>query len=200
MALTRKMLKAMGIEDDKVDQIIEAHSETVDALKEQRDSYKADAEKLATVQDELTKLKEEAAKKSGEDSSYKVKYEAIKEEFDGFKTQIAEQEQKTKLRDAYKALLKDTGVSEKRIDAILKVTELKNLKLDNSGNLEGKEELTKSIKTEWADFIVKDGKAGAEVATPPANEGNSFQNLSLADKMKYANEHPNDAAVKEWLK
>ena len=29
MALTRKMLKAMGIEDDKIDQIIEAHSETM---------------------------------------------------------------------------------------------------------------------------------------------------------------------------
>ena len=33
MALTRKMLKAMGIEDDKIDQIIEAHTETVDGLK-----------------------------------------------------------------------------------------------------------------------------------------------------------------------
>ena len=33
MALTRKMLRAMGIEDDKADQIIEAHAETVDALR-----------------------------------------------------------------------------------------------------------------------------------------------------------------------
>ena len=33
MALTRKMLGAMGIEDDKADQIIEAHAETVDALR-----------------------------------------------------------------------------------------------------------------------------------------------------------------------
>ena len=31
MALTRKMLKAMGIEDEKADEIIEAHAETVDA-------------------------------------------------------------------------------------------------------------------------------------------------------------------------
>ena len=34
MALTRKFLKAMGIEDDKIDQIIDAHTETVTALKE----------------------------------------------------------------------------------------------------------------------------------------------------------------------
>ena len=34
MALTRKMLKAMGIEDEKADEIIDAHAETVDALKQ----------------------------------------------------------------------------------------------------------------------------------------------------------------------
>ena len=43
MALTRKMLKAMGIEDEKIDQIIEAHTETTDALKQQRDEAKAEA-------------------------------------------------------------------------------------------------------------------------------------------------------------
>ena len=57
MSLTRKMLKAMGIEEEKIDQIIEAHSETVDSLKADRDSYKEDAEKLKDVQKELDGLK-----------------------------------------------------------------------------------------------------------------------------------------------
>lgn len=35
MSLTCKMLRAMGIEDDKADQIIDVHAETVDALKQQ---------------------------------------------------------------------------------------------------------------------------------------------------------------------
>ena len=42
MALTRKFLKALGIEDDKVDEIITAHSDTVNALEDGR----ADADKL----------------------------------------------------------------------------------------------------------------------------------------------------------
>ena len=46
MAFTRKMLKALGIEEDKIDQIMDAHVEVVDALKADRDTYKADAEKL----------------------------------------------------------------------------------------------------------------------------------------------------------
>ena len=36
MSLTRKMLKAMGIDEEKVDQIIETHAETVDALNAER--------------------------------------------------------------------------------------------------------------------------------------------------------------------
>ena len=43
MGFSRKMLKAMNIEDEKIDQIIDAHSETVDALKADRDAYKEDA-------------------------------------------------------------------------------------------------------------------------------------------------------------
>ena len=46
MALTRKFLTALGIEADKVDEIINAHAETVDALKAERDTYKDKAEKF----------------------------------------------------------------------------------------------------------------------------------------------------------
>lgn len=201
MAVTRKMLKAMGIEDEKIDQIIEAHTETVDALKEQRDGFKAEAEKLASVQAELDKLKDEAAKNSGEDSTFKVKYDALKEEFETYKNNVTAQETANRVKEAYRNLLKTAGVSEKRIDAVLKVTDLSAVKLDAEGKLESAEELTKSIKTEWSDFITQDSKAGANVATPPANSGGStFKDMPLADKMKYANEHPNDTDVREWLR
>ena len=50
MALTRKFLSALGIEADKIDEIINAHSETVDALKEERDNFKSNAEKYADIQ------------------------------------------------------------------------------------------------------------------------------------------------------
>ena len=52
MGLTRKLLKGMGISDEQIDTIIEAHAETVDALKEQITVYKADADKLAEVERE----------------------------------------------------------------------------------------------------------------------------------------------------
>ena len=88
MSLTRKMLKAMGIEDEKIDQIIEAHTETVDALKEQRDGYKADADKLPDVQKKLGET-EKQLEANGKDS-YKVKYDALKEDFEKHTAQEAE--------------------------------------------------------------------------------------------------------------
>ena len=89
MALTRKFLTALGIESDKVDEIINAHTETVDALKEQRDTYKADAEKLGQITKERDELKKALAEAdTGED--YKAELEKVKGEFDSYKKCIEE--------------------------------------------------------------------------------------------------------------
>ena len=168
MALTRKALKAMGLSDEQVDSVIEMHTETVDALKESRDTYKTDAEKLPELQAELDKLKA----KVGEDGKnpFEVKYNALKEEFDQYKNEITGKETARAKEEAYKELLKSAGVSEKRISAVLKVTDLKGLKLDAEGKLENAENLTNSIKTEWADFIATEKKEGVDVPTPPEKE------------------------------
>ena len=60
MALTRKFLSALGIEAEKIDEIIDAHTDTVNALKEERDKYKASHEALQGVQKELDDLKKAA--------------------------------------------------------------------------------------------------------------------------------------------
>lgn len=170
MALTRKFLSALGIDADKVDEIINAHTETVDALKNERDKYKADAEKLPEVQKELDGMKEEAAKNSGK-NPFEVKYNAIKEEFENYKKEQTAKETKVKKADAYKALLKEAGVSEKRIDAVLRVSDIDGLKLDKDGAVEGKDALLESIKKDWSDFIVTQGTQGARTPNPPANGG-----------------------------
>lgn len=169
MAFTRKFLTALGIEADKVDEIIAAHTEVTDALKAERDKYKTDAEELPQTKAELEKL-QEAAKKADKDA-YKVKYEAIKEEFDEYKKGIEEKETTAKKTSAYRQLLKDAGISEKRIPAVLKVSDIDSLQLDENGKPKDAEKLTEAIKAEWSDFIQTTRTEGAKVATPPANGG-----------------------------
>lgn len=165
MALTRKMLRAMGIEDEKIDQIIEAHTETVDALKEQREQYKADAEKLPDVQKQLDKVTKDL-ENSGKDT-YKVKYEALKEEHEKMISDNAEKEARSAKESAYKELLKSVGISEKRIASIVKVSDIDSVELDDKGAIKDVDKLTESIKTEWSDFIPTTTTQGAQTATPP---------------------------------
>ena len=169
MALTRKFLSAMGIEADKVDEIINAHVEVTDALKEERDRYKADADALPAVKKELDDLRAEADK--GGKDAYKVKYDAIKEEFDKYKADVSAKELKGRKEKAYKELLKQIGVDEKRLDAIMKVTDVTGMELDENGAIIDASEIKKTAKAEWSDFIVSETKSGASVVTPPGNTG-----------------------------
>lgn len=170
MALTRKFLSALGIESEKIDEIIAAHTETVDGLKEERDRYKTSAEKLEAVEKELGKLKDEAAKNDGK-NLFETKYKALKEEFEQFKSDTTAKETKAKKESAYRRLLKEAGISEKRIDSVLKVCDIDSIEFDENGKIKDAAELTKSIQSEWSDFIITTTTQGARIATPPANNG-----------------------------
>ena len=169
MSLTRKMLKAMGIEDEKIDQIIEEHAETVNALKQQRDQYKVDAEKLPGVQKELDDLKE-AAEKDGE-NPYKAKYEELQQQFDDYKADVTAKETKAKKTAAYRKLLKDAKVSEKRLDSILKLSPVDDIELDDNGEIKDAADVKKKIEEEWSDFIVTEETHGADSNNPPGGSG-----------------------------
>lgn len=177
MALTRKMLKAMGIEDEKIDQIIDAHTETVDGLKADIEKYRTDAEKLPGVQKELETA--QADLEAGKKDSWKVKYDAIKEEFEGYKSEQTKKETMAAKESAYRNLLKATGINEKRIESVLKVSDVDSLELDDKGAIKDAAKLTDSIKTEWADFITTTTTKGAESHTPPQN--NNGKSYTAAD-------------------
>jgi hypothetical protein len=170
MALSRKFLSALGIEAEKIDEIIDAHVETVNGLKDDIAKYKEDAEKLPGVQKELEDLKKQVGD-NGDKDPYKVKYEALKEDFDTYKKTVETEKSNNSKMAAYKALLKEVGISEKRIDAVARLVELDKIKIDKDGKIEGSDELKKSLTEEWSDFIVKDGKEGAGTSTPPENNG-----------------------------
>ena len=165
MSLTRKMLKAMGIEEEKIDQIIEAHSETVDSLKADRDSYKEDAEKLKDVQKELDDLKAKG------DDGWKEKHDALKAEFDQYKNDVQAKETKSAKEAAYRAILKDANLSEKGIEKAIKYADWDKIELDADGKLKGANDHIKAVREEWAEYVTTTTTTGARTSTPPANNG-----------------------------
>lgn len=170
MALSRSFLKAMGIEDDKVDEIIKANADSISGLKDKIATLEKEADKAKGLQKKLDDLEADGGK-----NPYKVKYDALKEEFETYKQNTEKEAQNRAKTAAVRSLLKDIGVNEKRLDAVLKVTDLDGIKLDGEGEIENAAELKKTMKTEWADFIVSSEQHGVEPANPPANNGGTVK-------------------------
>lgn len=187
MALTRKMLKGMSLTDEQIDTIIEAHTETVDALKEQRDQYKADADKLPALQKKLD-VANEQLENTGTDK-YKEQYEAAKQELATLKSEYAAKETRAAKEKAYTDLLKAAGVPEKRLASILRLSgeAVDALELDDKGTAKNADKVQADIKTEWGDYIPTTTELGAPPATPPTigPEGKDPGEMSMAEYIKF---------------
>ena len=183
MALSRKFLAALEIDAEKIDEIIKAHSDTVEALKEERDSFKEKAEKYDKAHNDL-EVANRKIEDLSKDDAYKIKYEALKEDFDEYRKNVETEKTNNSKSAAYKQLLKEIGISEKRIDSVARLADLEKIKLDKDGKIEGSEDLKKSLAEEWSDFIVKDGKEGAGISTPPENGSGVLKSKEEIMKIK----------------
>lgn len=205
MALTRKMLSAMGIEDEKIDQIVEEHSKTVNTIKEERDKLEAEVSQVKAQITDLKKSADEAEKLKAELDAIDVegmekKFSDLKAEYDEYKRGVEAKASHDAKVEAYRELLLEAGVAEKRLASVLKVSDVDKLEIAEDGKIKGKDDLIENIKSEWADFIQTTGTQGAQTSKPPANTGGSaFESMPLNEKMEYANANPDSPEVKAWL-
>lgn len=177
MAFSRSFLKSCGLTDEQISSIMEEHTNVVDALKNQRDGYKADAEKLPGVQQELDALK------NGED--FKAKYEQEHKAFDEYKQTVAKNEQLEKTKAAYRKLLLDEKINEKRLDGIIRLTDFEKIKLDKDGNLADLDALKAGIDKEWGEFKVNTVVKTDKPSTPPTNDNGGSDNSIRAMTAKW---------------
>ncbi len=174
MALSRKMLEDMGLEDTQISKIINAHSETVDGLKSEIKTHEAKISELENsnkdLEDKVTKANE--------------KFDKEHSDFEEFKKSQADKDVTAKKQKAYKELLKEAGISEKAHDSICKVTDLKDYELDDEGKFKDADKLKKSIGDEWAGFKVKTETKGAETPNPSGNASGSKKTIEEIDAIK----------------
>jgi len=181
MSLTRKALSAMGIEGDKVDQIIEMHSETVNALKDQISEYKSKSEKLPEISKELEELKKSAENPD----EYKAKYESEKQAFEDFKKQLEIEKANSAKDKLYRQLLSENHVKSNKIDLIMRTVNLDKLELDGD-KLKDSADLNKAIMNDWADFIETTEVKGTDTATPPNGAENAVEYGNQIQKFREA--------------
>lgn len=193
MALTRAMLKGMGLTDEQVSAIIDEHTSVTDALKQQRDQYKEEADKLPKLEKELDDLKKDVDSKDFDE--WKKKFEQEHADFEKYKADVLEQENTNKVKMAYRKLLAECKVGEKHIDSIMRVTDFKDMKLTDDGSLDA-EGLKKQITTDYDGFIPSQETQGADVETPPASGGKDNNTTGRAAQLA-AKYHDNLYGKKE---
>lgn len=164
MALTRKLLKGMGLTDEQVDTIIEAHTDTVDGLKADIGKYKADAEKLPGVQKELNDLK------AAGDDGYKEKYEKEHSDFEAYKSDVTAKESKAAKEKAVRAYFESKNITGANLDLAMRGcgTEMAALEMDGE-KIKDTKSLDALLSGTYKGLISTTQTKGANPANPPAN-------------------------------
>ncbi|MBO4697090.1 MAG: hypothetical protein J5643_07430 [Lachnospiraceae bacterium] len=177
MALTRKMLKGLGIEDEKIDTIIEAHTETVDALKKERDTYKESADKLEAVTKERDELK------AGGD--YKDRYEKEHKAFEEYKSGITAKETRAAKEKAVRAYLESKSITGGNLDIAMRglSAEIDAAELDGE-KIKDTKTLDELIGGTYKGLIVTTDTKGADTPKPPV--GNQTVTQEQLDAMSDA--------------
>ena len=194
MALSRRMLSAMGLEADKIEQIIEAHTETVTGLKQQnaelsdqlakaKETGSADSDKWKEVQDKYDALVKqvEADNKAREGKDY----DALKKEYEDYKAEVQEKAVKSAKEKAVRGLLSDMNMSDKGIYMFMEYGYPKiSVELDEDGKPKNATAIRQVVKKDFGEYIPKIETKGADTKQPPTDGKGGASALTKADIYK----------------
>ena len=194
MSLTRKLLKGMGLTDEQVDTIIEAHTDTVDGLKEQVRTYKADAEKLPNVQKELDDLK------AAGDGGFKEKFEKEHSDFENFKKTIQEKETKAAKESAAKAFFESKGITGNSLEIAMRGSSAEIAALDLDGEkIKDSSALDALVNGTFKALVSTTTTKGANIPNPPVTTPNKAYSADDIRKMSPAEINKNWDSIKASL-
>ena len=171
MSLTRSYLKSLGLNDDQVSAVIDAHSDTVNGLQSKYtdletrfNAVKADADHLQTVQKELDDLRKE---------DYKGKYDSLFASVEKGKARAAKE-------TAVKAYYEGKNIKGQNLTIAMRGTDLDQLQLDDSGNLADTAPLDALIDGDFKPLVTS---ARRTVSSGGTLAGHAEQTLTPNDTM-----------------
>ena len=194
MSLTRKMLKAMGIEEEKIDQIIEAHSETVDGLKADIEKYKADAKALPGVQKQLEQA--QADLETAKNDGWKDKHDKVKKELDDLKSGIEAEKAASAKEKAVRAFYESKNITGDNLELAMRGSrdEIAALEMDGD-KIKDTKAIDDLVSGTFSRLVSSTRLAGADTHHPPVNNGGSYSSKDEIMKIKDPTERQNAIAA-----
>ena len=175
MAITQRMLKALGVDDeDKREQILDEYQAGMAEARQERDRYK---EEVAKLREDLKEARESA------DDGWEEKFNEERRAFEDFKARVeAERAEAEKARAYREQVLAKAGIDPKRVDTLMRVVDLSGVELED-GKVKDAEALVRSAAEEWSDFVVQRRTEGADVQDPPGGPGDGKQASDIAKRV-----------------
>lgn len=191
MALTRNMLKTMGLNEEQITAIIEGHTESITALTKERDDLKAKADALDGVTKERDTYKAQA-EKAGDSAK-------VQKEFDDYKAGVEKDKLNSRKRKALDAAFKTAGVQRDTFRAsMLKAWDLDGVELDEKGAIKDVDGLNAAIKKDYSDFIATSEDKPLPKNDPPSGGGQTFTRADI-EKMSVEEINKNWDAINKQL-
>ena len=180
MAFTRKFLAALGVESEKVDEIISAHNEVLEHFKNENSELKDKAKRYDEMKIELDNIKvqlketnEKLQAAATERDDYKTKHDTIKSEKEKLEADIAGKETAAKKDKALSDMLKAENYSDEAVKLIINKGGYRDkIELDKEGKAKNIDNVFNDIKSDFAMFTPQKSKNESSPQKPPANSGN----------------------------
>lgn len=191
MALTRSFLKAMGLNDEQVNSVIEAHTDTIDALKKERDDWKGKAETVET----LTRERDEAVEKLSKAGDV----QKVQKEFDDYKQQVEDERKYAVDTSDLLDIANAAGIRRPRWQEIAaRDFDRSKIKRGEDNAITNRDELIEVMKSSNADFIATTDTKGVPPANPPTGGGQAFTKADI-EKMSTEEINKNWEAISKVL-
>lgn len=186
--LTRKFLTALGIESEKVDEIISAHTDTLEEIKQERDTLKTDHAAAVSERDKLQK-RVEALEKTGGDIA------KLQKEYDDYKAQVESDRLNAGKTQAVREALRKAGAREQFIDLLLKEVDLEKTEMEGD-KLKDAKAVIDPVKAKFGDVFGTVKNRGHEPLNPPTGDP---AGMSKADILKIKDPVARQKAIAENL-
>lgn len=202
MSLTRKSLKAMGLTDEQIESVIEAHAETVNGLKEKLEAVENNVETVEKLKADVEKYKKEletANQTIADGEKYKEMYENEKGEYEKYKSDITAKETKAAKEKAVNKYFKSKGISDNNMAIAMRgvKSEIDATELDEKGEIKDTKVFDDLIKGDYARLISQTETKGTQTQTPPPNsnkvtktKAEIMQIRNTAERQKAIAENP----------
>ena len=178
MSFKRSDLAALGIEPEKIQTLIDWHSDTVKALQAKIAEHEDNADKLSKVQEELNKVKKDLATanatiEAANKDDYKTKYESAVADLEKVKSDYAAKESAAQKELIIKNAAKERKYDDDAISILLdsKADYSSRIELDKDGKATNLDDIFKAIAADKPMLVPHIDDKPPTIANPPANTG-----------------------------